>query len=68
MTTQADESDVEAKTSKTRMFNRSKSVNHKDNLGSMSQTLKQKRISSKSKEKDVSGSKIITAKELKEVV
>lgn len=47
--TQAEESDAEAKTTKTRLFNRSKSVNHKDNMSALSQTVKQKRISSKSK-------------------
>jgi hypothetical protein len=64
-TQQAEESDTEGKLIKNRTFSRSQSVNHRDTPISLSNMMKQKRNSSKSKEREVTSSKIIPLKDLK---
>jgi hypothetical protein len=62
---QADESDTEGKLVKNRTFSRSQSVNNRDTPISFSNMIKQKRNNFKSKEREVTSSKIIPAKDLK---
>jgi hypothetical protein len=62
---QADESDTEGKLVKNRTFSRSQSVNNRDTPISFSNMIKQKRNNFESKEREVTSSKIIPAKDLK---